>query len=323
MKENLAVPQRKGKPPGDEIDITRLFLILWDHKAWIIGCTSAITLIGLLYASLAEPVYYSEATIALKESGKGNDASRIFSQFGGAGGAFASQLGVGNTNLIKITIILQSEELAESVIVKKNLMPLLYRKAWDSNQHTWKTKDPKKAPTLRMGALLLGKRLLQVNADEKKGILRLGVSFFSPSLAKEVVDGYLAELNNRIRLNTTNDADSNRLYLERQLNNISDPVLIEKIQNLISTEIEKSMLMSSRAFEVLENPLVPLNKSYPKRSLYVILSFLVGIVLSVGGVFLWGGVIAFKKAVKDAKYRFGGAHEDSGASGDVTSEQDS
>jgi LPS O-antigen subunit length determinant protein (WzzB/FepE family) len=76
-----------------------------------------------------------------------------------------------------------------------------------------------------------------------------------------------------------------------------DPVLQEKISDLISYEIEKSMLASSTAFDVLEKPVVPLLRKSPKRKQILILSVLIGLVLSSAGVFAWRGVQGIRAAL--------------------------
>ena len=285
--------------PKNETEITQIALFLLEHKTWIIRCTATITLIGIVYALLVSPRYYSQATIALKDSGKNNSASSIFSQLGSVGGAVASQLGAGNTNITKAEIILKSRDLAESVIENNDLMPILFHNLWDSTKHAWKSNNPKKAPPLWKGVALLSKGLLQVSTDEKKGIIRVGVTFYDPSLAKKIVEDYLKELNDKIRLNVMSDADSNRGYLERELNNTSDPVLVGKIQNLIAGEIEKSMLMASSSFETLEKPFLPMEKAYPKKRGLVIMSFLIGIISSVASLFVWRSLVSFKKTIRD------------------------
>jgi len=294
MNEQMNPYLRGMEPQEDEIEIAQILLTLWNHKSWIIFCTAFITIIGILYAVSATPVYYSQATIALKESGKGSSAASIFSQLGGVGDAFAAELGVGNTSLPKTEIILKSEDLADSVIEKNNLMPILFRNSWDSEHDSWKTKIPKKVPTLRRGAEVLSKNLLQVTTDEKKGIIRVGVRLYDPLLAEKIVEYYLMELNSKIRLNVMNDADSNRSYLERQLNNTSDPILIEKIQNLIAEEIGKTMLMSSSAFEILEKPTIPLERYSPNRMQIVMTSFIVGLILSALGIYARKGIGRFR-----------------------------
>jgi len=283
---------------ADEIEIAQLLHTLWNQKTWIICCTSVITLIGLLYAIFATPQYYSEATFVLKETGKGDNTSSIFSQIGelgGVGDAVAAQLGgSGNASLNKIEVILKGHELADSVITTNNLMPVLFHKQWDPENDTWRSKDPKKIPTLRAGAKKLREDLLTINIDGKKGLIQIGIKFYDPLLAKQFVDDYLVGLNNKIREDVISEAEQNREFLERQLSQTSDPILMEKINNLIAVEIEKMMFASSQSLEILEGPVAPWERSSPQRTKTVLLSFVLGLFASITWVLARRGIERFK-----------------------------
>jgi hypothetical protein len=77
-----------------------------------------------------------------------------------AGGLVATQLGFGNTNLDKIEIILKGHELAESVIVKNDLMPILFPQQWDKTKRAWKSKNISEIPTLRDGVIRMREEIL-------------------------------------------------------------------------------------------------------------------------------------------------------------------
>ena len=69
----------------DEIDLRALFQVLWNDRKRIIQITAVITLIGILYALLATPLYKS--TITMYPSGQ--ESGGQLSQFQG----MASTLG--------------------------------------------------------------------------------------------------------------------------------------------------------------------------------------------------------------------------------------
>jgi LPS O-antigen subunit length determinant protein (WzzB/FepE family) len=283
-----------------EVDMAGIVRTIWEARRRIVVATMVFGVVGVAYALLATPMYESQATITLKESGKGGAASGLFSQLGGLGGALISQLGAGNVNLPRMELILKGNNLAESVVVKNDLMPVLFSRTWDSDRKTWKTSDPKKIPRLRQGANLLREKFVEVSTDEKKDFILIKATMPDSLLARKVVVAYLDELNLRLRRTVITDADSNRRYLERQLATATDPVLYERIQSLIAGEIEKSMLMSSRSFEVLEEPLVPQERSHPRRYFIVAASLLGGFVASIAGVFLAKGFRTARAAFASA-----------------------
>jgi len=300
MNEQMNLQSNEEKDQADEIDFATIILTLWNCRKWIVIGTAVITLFGILYAFCASPVYDSQATIALREQNQSSGVSQALAQFGGAVGGLVTS----NNSLDKIEIILKGHELAEAVIVKNNLLPVLFPHAWDSTNNSWKAKNPEKAPTLREGVEVLRGSVLNVSVDPKEGILTLGARTYNSALAKNIVDFYLIELNNRIRADAMNAANADRKYLENQLDSTSDPALIEKIRDLISIQIEKSMLVSSQAFQVLEAPVVPITRSSPQRKKIVMLSFLMGILFSVGGIFAWKGFVAIKTTVAQGEGLF-------------------
>jgi uncharacterized protein involved in exopolysaccharide biosynthesis len=282
MEEHMKSSHGSDK---NEVDVARILMVLWDQRRWIGLSTLLATVIGIAYALLAEPIYTSRATISLKEAGKTNDASRIFSQLGGVGGAVAAQLGGGNTNIDKIEIILTGHDLAEDVILKNNLMPILFQKRWDARRSSWKAKDPKKIPTLREGIERLRKECLVVAPELKKNVIRVSINFRDPVIAKRMVDYYLRALNDKLRGEAIEDAETNRAYLEKQLLVTFDPIIKDKIQNMIAFEVEKAMLISSKSFDILERPIVPVDKIKPRRFRIVLISALIGFFLSALAVF--------------------------------------
>ncbi|MFP4165442.1 MAG: hypothetical protein ACLFQB_10095 [Chitinispirillaceae bacterium] len=62
------------------------------------------------------------------------------------------------------------------------------------------------------------------------------------------------------------DAKDNVDYLEGQLITVSDPLLREKLQGMIASEMEKMMLVSKEAFKVVDPPFC--FKQFREKKLY-------------------------------------------------------
>jgi uncharacterized protein involved in exopolysaccharide biosynthesis len=277
------------KEPANGIDVIQLLLTLWVHRKWIIACMVVFTALGVVMALLKPRVYHASAIIALKEEDKGNSASRVLAQFGGLGGSVASQLGIGGTSLDRIEVILNGHELAEAIIKRNNLMPALFPKLWDRERGTWKSSDPEKIPRLRHGVRVL-RGSIHTSVDIKKRMLSLTMGAYSPTLAKQLVDYYLNELNEKLRQDVVRDAEANQRYLETQLDNTIDPILQEKIHGLVAYEIEKKMLVSSSSFVLLEGPVVPVSSTSPNKRKIVVMFLLLGLLFSSGVVFALKGL---------------------------------
>ena len=108
-------------------------------------------------------------------------------------------------------------------------------------------------------------------------------------------------------LEAKNIANINKKYLEKQLQETKDPIVQQKIYNLIADKIETSMMAEVKegfAFKVLDPPMAPDIKSKPKRAVMVVVAFMVSLFL---GVF----AVLFREYIKKVKAKSaGGPHAD-------------
>jgi uncharacterized protein involved in exopolysaccharide biosynthesis len=267
-------------------------LYLWDRKKWILTSTVLAFCLGVLYAVLAKPAWQARATIAPKE-GTGGSTQSFLSGLGGAGSLVASQLAMGQSGIERLEVMLKSRDMAERVIKVHDLMPRLFPDAWDAGRKDWKADlSESERPTLKQGVDMLNGSI-SVNTNLKSRLLYLSVTLPDPKLAMDGVNYFLEALNARIKEFVAKDAESNMAYLTSQLATSSDPLIQEKINQLVAMEIEKSMLMSTRSFDILDPPYKPHERFKPQRKKIVILYTALGLFLSI--LFL-----IFLKGIKDS-----------------------
>jgi uncharacterized protein involved in exopolysaccharide biosynthesis len=295
MSERVEAGGMEAQKEG--LDVVGVVRLLLAHRRWISGCVLVATVLGVVYALLAPPVYSSYATLGLKDRDQGDGTTRLLSQFSAMGGGGA----MANNTLNKMEVILGSYELAEDVVqAHPDLIPQLFPKRWDSERKAWKPKYAKRPPTLDQATRVL-RGYLEVTNNVRKGFITMEVRARSASLAKRVADAYLLALRDKIRIDVMQSADADRRYLEAQLNNTLDPILQEKIQGMIAFQIEKSMLVSSQAFEVLERPIYPRKKIGPQRKKIVLTAFMVGLLFAVGTVYARLGWKTLRMALREGE----------------------
>jgi uncharacterized protein involved in exopolysaccharide biosynthesis len=269
---------------GDAIDFGAVFLCLWDKKNRIAAATLVFLAAGIAYAFLARPIYYAEATIAPK-SANGDPRQGMLSQLGGLG-IVAAQLTGGNSNLDHLEVMLKSKGLAEMVIESNDLLSDLLSESPVRPSDTLVKNSKSGKSGMRDGIDLLTEGMLKVRSDSKKQVLTVGIESRDPDFAVKLVEMYLAVFNKKLQSDIRNDADSNIRYLDSQLSRVADPLLVEKIQGLIAGQLEKSMLMNSNSFEILERPFVPIVPVRPRRAMIVLLAFFSGLTISSFTVFM-------------------------------------
>jgi uncharacterized protein involved in exopolysaccharide biosynthesis len=275
----VAQPIRPAEA-GTEIQLGEVFGLLWKYRFLIVGLAMAGAASGLGLSYLQTPVYHAEATFAPKDGKSGGAASGILSQLGGFGGSVAASLGMGNTSLDRLEVILKSRDLAMRIIQRDTLLPLLFPKDWNAAAGKWSSPD--KEPKLQDAAELLRGSYLKVKPEQKKNIIVLAIDAPHPDFAVVLVHAYLDALREKIQQDVRSEADSNRKYLEGILSMTMDPLMREKIQNLIGAEIEKATLVSSRSFDLLESPVPNKRKIKPKRKKMAMMGMVFGALAAMG-----------------------------------------
>ena len=117
------------------------------------------------------------------------------------------------------------------------------------------------------------KKYLEKTINLKKNTLTLRIQSHDSSFTRNLATAYVDYLNEYIKTKFQTNAKENVSYLDTQLACTADPLLREKILELVSNEIEKKMLVSREAFEVVDP--VYLHRSKKEKALYPFVSALV------------------------------------------------
>jgi uncharacterized protein involved in exopolysaccharide biosynthesis len=276
-------PDYYGYDDGDEISLVDLLMVLVKRKWFIMGLVFFAGVTAVIISLLLTNIYRSEATIAAKETEQ-SPSKALTGALGGLGGMVANEIGLGGgSNADKIEVLLKSRRLAQLVVEKHNLLPILFKEKWDSQKKAW-LENP--APTVQDAYKLISKKLLKVSRDRKTDVITVSIEDRNPEFARSMVDYYLTELSEGLRAEVLKDAEENMRFLTAQLDKTSDTLLREKIYNMLAKEIEKDTFARAQTyygFYVLDPPIAPdLNKkAKPRRALICILSVVVAFFVAV------------------------------------------
>ena len=250
-------------------------------------------------------IYQASAVIAPVESkDRAGGMSSLAAQFGGLAGLAGISM-PGSASLNEIKSLLTSRVLQEKVIDKNNLLPVLFPDDWDAGKGSWK--EPEKpmfilaalgdlkkkltsmaqsnnrakeagpdqiGPTLWDGLRALDS-ILNVKVDAKTSMITVSAEFNDPEVAAKIVEYFLAALTDHMSSEAKRVARTNRAYLEEQLNRAAGPVVREKINSMLSQQIETILMAEVKenfAFKVIDRPMAPDRKIKPKRAQMVLLS---------------------------------------------------
>lgn len=265
----------------DEINLLDYFQVIWKRKFLIIALVFITVLTTSVKSLFMTNIYQSTAVITpiSSKEGSGGGLSALALQFGGLPGISLP----GSSSVSEIVNLLNSNILREKLIVKYNLMPALFYEKWDGEKKDWKKGND--APTVWNGLRML-KGIVKVNDNTKDNTITISVEFHDPEMAAKMVEYFLAALTDHMSSEAKRVAMTNRKYLEEQLEKTADPLIRQKIYNLIATQIETAMMSEVKenfAFKVIDPPRAPDKRIKPKRSQMAMISFMVSL---FAGIFL-------------------------------------
>lgn len=297
--------------PEEEINLLDLWRVIWKRRK-LIGALVVILMLVTTTASLFMTNIYQSSAVIVPVADKGNPAaggalSALASQFGGLTGISLPE----STSATEIVSLLNSNILREKIIERYRLMPILFSEQWDSRKKDWKRdqgislnplrwlsklagavrpSDPKASPRQGEGipqiwdALRLFGDIVQINHNIKDNTITLTVINEDPVLAAKMAGYFLDTLTEHMSAEAKRVARINQTYLEEQLQKTADPLIRQKIYNLIAQQLETSMMAEVKenfAFKVIDPPKVPDRKIRPKRARMVVLSFVAALFMGV------------------------------------------
>ena len=299
-------PARTGAPLAmeydDEIDLRELFAVLWAGRKLIASVTSAFAVVAVIIALMIPNQYKATAVIAPAEGGGGSMLGAMASQFGGLASLAGIDLGGSEGGEAQEAMeIMQSWGFIEEFIAKNNLaVEVFAAEGWsahnnklsidgslyDSEQQQWVRNPPPGKTSAPTGWELYNafSERLAVTTDKKTGLLSVSVEYYSPMIAKQWVDLYIATINEHMRDRKLAQVNRNIEYLEVQIDKTAIAGMRQVFYQVIEEQIKNKMLAEASpeyAFTTVSRAMVPEVKSQPKRALICILVTLLGGMLSV------------------------------------------
>ncbi|MEI7671293.1 MAG: Wzz/FepE/Etk N-terminal domain-containing protein [Deltaproteobacteria bacterium] len=300
-------PSSPGMPEEDEINLLDLFIVLLKHKVMIISVVFLAGIAALVISLQMPNIYRSEATIAPTTQEKTSGALSALGSLGGFGAMIASEVGIGATgSLDQFDVVLKSRDLTNTIIREHNLLPIIFDKLWDTKTGDWKVDKPSllqkaseflkgifgspdeksgvsKNPTFQ-DAYKPMQELLGKTPEKKQNVMRLSFESKDPKMAQAILNYYIIGLSEFLRRQTLEDAAAQQVHLNQQLSKTTDPLLKNRLYELIAKQIEKETLAKIQryySFNVIDPAFVPEKKFKPKRAQICMISVVVAFFIAI------------------------------------------
>lgn len=284
----------------DEIDLRELFLVLWQRKYWIIGATFVAAVLSVVIALWLPNIYRSEVLLAADEEGGGALAG-LAAQYGGLASLAGISLPSGGSSEKAIGVeVLRSRQFVTDFIDRRNILPELMatrsynpltreitydKKIFDPEINTWsrKVKPPFQPRPSAQEAYEEFMEIYSVSEDRDSGFITLSLEHKSPILAQQWVTWLVEDINEKMMLKATTEAQQSIQFLTEQLQNTQVVDLQEVFYSLIEEQTKTIMLAKVRPeylFETIDPAIEPEEKTKPSRALICIIGTMLGGILS-------------------------------------------
>jgi uncharacterized protein involved in exopolysaccharide biosynthesis len=289
------------------IDLGAMWAAAWQRKLLIIVGTAIVGAAAVAVTLIMPDIYRSTALL----TPVAQDRPRGLGSLGGLG-ALAGLAGInfGSAAVDNTTLAVQTltsrEFLTEFAKRHDLLVPLFATESWNPQTRKWvidptlynaatgtwtrEVEPPAEPRPADWEIFEVLSKMVAVEQDPKTSLVRVSVESRSPDAAQQWTERLVQDLNASMRQRDLDEANRSVRYLEQRLTETSiTEVRLATIQ-LIEEQMKTVMLAEARpeyAFRVLDPPVVPVQKTRPKRALLCILATL------VGGFLITAGVVIF------------------------------
>jgi LPS O-antigen subunit length determinant protein (WzzB/FepE family) len=274
----LVSQQAKGDPSDGDIDLWALWSVVWVGKWLVLLVTILIMSVGLAYALLATEWW--EADVVLSPTSKQAFPTGL-AQLGGLANLAGIDIPSASGN--EPLAVLRSKSLARDFIEEQNLMPILFAEKWDPATAGWKSKGAE-APDIRDGVKYFDEVIRSVAEDKKAGLVTLAIKWKSGPLAADWANLLVKRLNDRLRTEAIQEAQSSINYLQKEMLAANVVNVQQAIGQVLEDQMQKMALARANeefAFKVIDSASPPKRRIAPKRSLILALSTMLGGILGI------------------------------------------
>ena len=287
---------------NSSFSIKELVQILWSEKKLILSILLPIFLLSIIVSINIPNKYISSAKIQIIDDKSNEALSSAINQFGGlssiSGVSISGTESKENLFLEEVQSreflrhILTFDGINESIMASKGFDPISKKiifneKIFDSIKGMWVRSPPKdrmKIPThIEVYESSQFNESFSVFYDKKTNFITISFKHFSPFFAHDFVNLVITEMDKINREKDLKEAEKSLDYLKIMLEKTNEKEIKDLISRLIESKLKVQMLANvndNYIINVIDSPFVPEKKSEPKRSRIVLISLIIGFILT-------------------------------------------
>ncbi|WDE00541.1 Wzz/FepE/Etk N-terminal domain-containing protein [Thalassomonas actiniarum] len=289
---------------SSEISIKEIIRLLYASRIFIVVSSIIFAVLSVALALSLPNKYKSEAVLVTavdSQSGLSGLAGKM-GGLGGLAGLAGLDLNAGqNNNVVIGKEYFQSRSFIMNFIEKHSiLVPLMAGVEWDEETDEillddglydvqtkmWLIGDAPDEQTRPKTEDVLKefKKLIRLQEDDKSGLIKVELEFYSPKLAQQWLTLFIDDVNETLRQRDEKNAQESIAFLKEKLQSTDNANLQQTLFDLIE-EQTKSLMLTNRSgeyvFQYIDLPSLAEKKSAPQRALICVAGTVVGCFLSM------------------------------------------
>lgn len=223
---------------GNDLSVGGLISLILERRWRLVGVTVPFTILAIIYAVLATPIYRSNILLAPAE--EMSIQSSLLSQLGGL--ASVAGVSVGGDSSAEPLAVLTSRGFTHSFIEDFNLLPVFFSDDWDEASASWNIRNEKDIPDLRDGFKFFDENVRTVSEDRRTGMVTVTIEWKDAEVAAAWANVLIDRLNRFMREKAIAEAEENIEFLKNEMNATNVAALEQSIASLLERELQKKML---------------------------------------------------------------------------------
>ncbi len=255
----------------NEVDLVEQVSNLWKFKSLIIFLAIFFGVVFTLSSYLFQPKFESKSILSIvqDESNSSNLPSINFPSFGGLAQSAGISLNNGSGNMDVVVIeTIKSKTFFKHLLSVADIQKELIGDKNISNSY------------IAIHDEIFSKQL-KVFINKETGLIHLSYTHISANFSKDIVTLIINEINNVFRKNKLIELKKSRDYFEAEYEIATENSVRSSLTFLLEKNLNETMLANVRdeyILEIIEEPFVPVKKSSPKRSIFLIIGLMFGLI---------------------------------------------
>ena len=280
-EKNSSLDRTEGMSEEKEMSFKDIFDAIWINRFLVLTLPIVIGLVTAIYTYVQPNVYKAEILLASSESSSQGRSVGQSSLAALAGISLPTM--TDDKTLIAIETLKSRKFVSDFLIKHEALSALMEPKSWDQ------ANDVLEVGEYQGSIQMATNRFMKIFSVEKLStrtpFVLMTIEHISPTQARDWLELMVVDLNQNLSQRDVKEARESIKYLREQIKNTKVEDIKQLFYRMIESQTSKAMLAEVRpeyAFRVIDPPVAPELKHYPKRAFITLLSIvysLVGIII--------------------------------------------